>query len=191
MITRRQRIEAAKKIVLEEEARVENKTGAELNNLKLRIYDRFRSNDLEYEAELLMTYDVAMRANMTNQPNITYNFHDNQIANANFGTQIGNISAPLTAINSKNDQRSKDFSSGLKQLTEGIVNSKELNDQQKKEALEAISFVGKQGEEPPEKRQTGVLKSMLEGIPKLVTAGTSLVTLWHTVGPYVTAFFGF
>jgi hypothetical protein len=187
--TRKQRIEAAKRIVLEEESRVADKTGAELNRLKLRIYDRFRSDGLEYEADLLMTYDVAMRANMNNQPNITYNFHNSPIAMANFGTQIGNISASLTAVG-ENDQRSKDFSTALKQLTEAVVNSTDLKDEQKKEALDALSFVGKQAEEPPEKRQTGVLKPVLEAIPKLLSSGSALVTLWHTFGPHLIHFFG-
>jgi hypothetical protein len=189
--SRKNAIEAAKKVVLEKESRVQTKTGAELNALKLQIYDELRSQGLDYEADLLMVFDAAMRASMGNQPSITYNFHDNQIANANFGTQIGNITASLTAIGGKDDQRSKDFSTALKQLTEAIVNSPELNDQQKKEALEALSFVGKQGEEQPEKRQTGILRAMLEGIPKILSAGASVVKLWHTVGPHISAFFGF
>jgi hypothetical protein len=96
----------------------------------------------------------------------------------------------LTAVGG-NDQRSKDFSTALKQLTEAVVNSPELNDQQKKEALDALSFVGKQAEEPAQKRQTGVLKPVLEAIPKILSSASALVTLWHTAGPHIGAFFGF
>ncbi len=127
---------------------------------------------------------------MNQQPNITYNFNNSPIAMANFGTQIGNISASLTAIGS-NDQKSKDFTTALKQLTEAVVNSTDLNEEQKKEALDALAFVGKQGEEQPEKRQTGVLKPVLESIPKILSAGSTLVSLWEKFGHHITAFFGF
>jgi len=164
--------------------------GADRTKLKLQIYTELQRKGLTEEAETLMTFDAVVRASMNKQPNITYNFHNSPIAMANFGTQIGNISASLTAVGS-NDQRSKDFSNALKQLTEAVVNSAELTEQQKKEALDALSFVGKQAEEPPEKRQTGVLKPVLEAIPKVLSAGSALVTLWHTFGPHIMTFFGF
>jgi hypothetical protein len=78
----------------------------------------------------------------------------------------------------------------LTRLTQAVVDSPELNDQQKKETLDALSFVGKQGEEPPDKRQTGVLKPVLEAIPKVLSSASALVTLWHTFGPHILAFFG-
>jgi hypothetical protein len=186
--TRRAATRTAKRIILALDAEIQA-AGADRNKLKLQIYDYLEKNGLADFAELLMTFDAVVRANMNNPPNVTYNFNNSNIAMANFGTQIGNISASLTAVGS-NDQRSKDFSTALKQLTEAVVNSTELNDQQKREALDALSFVGKQAEEPPEKRQTGVLKPVLEAIPKVLSAGSALVTLWHTFGPHILVFFG-
>lgn len=164
--------------------------GTDRNTLKLQIYEALKAKGMDNEAELLMIFDVVGRANMSQQPTITYNFNNSPIAMANFGTQIGTISASLTAIGS-NDQRSKDFTSALKQLTEGVVNSTDLSDQQKKEVLDALSFVAKQGEEPPDKRQTGVLKPVLESIPKVLSSASALVSLWHTFGPHIATFFGF
>lgn len=163
--------------------------GADRNKIKLQIYDALRAKGMENEADLLMTYDVIVRANMSQPPNITYNFNNNSIAMANFGTQIGSISASLSAIGG-DDQRSRDFALALKLLTEGVVNS-DLTEQQKKEALDKFSFVGKQGEEPPEKRQTGVLKPVLESIPNVLGTAASLLTLWQTFGSHITKFFGF
>ena len=182
-------LQTARNIILATEAQVQA-AGIDRNRLKIAIYDAFQSKGFDGLAEILMTYDLAVRANMNQQPNVTYNFNNSPIAMANFGTQIGNISASLTAIGS-NDQRSKDFTTALKQLTEAVVNSTDLNEQQKKEALDALAFVGKQGEEPPEKRQTGVLKPVLEAVPKLLSSASALVSLWHTFGPHITAFFGF
>ncbi len=182
-------LQTARNIILAVEAQV-IAAGTERNKLKIQIYDALRSHGLDFLAELFMIFDVVSRANMNQQPNITYNFHNSPIAMANFGTQIGNISASLTAIGS-GDQRSKDFTTALKELTEAVVNSTDLSEQQKKEALDALSFVAKQGEEPLEKRQTGVLKPVLEAIPKILSSGTALVTLWNKFGPHIRTFFGF
>lgn len=190
MKTRRTAVQIAKRIILALDAEIQD-AGTNRNKVKLRIYDYLEKNGMSDFAELLMTFDAVLRANMNNPPNITYNFNSSQIAMANFGTQIGEISATLTAIGNSNDQKSRDFSTALKELTEAVVNSTELTDQQKKEALDALSFVGKQAEEPPEKRQTGVLKPVLEAIPKALSAASSLVSLWHTFGGHITAFFGF
>jgi hypothetical protein len=188
--TRKQAIEAAKKIVLEKEASLITKTGEAHNVLKLQIYDELRSNGLGYEADLLMTFDAALRASMNSQSNVTYNFQGGQFGVVNFGTQIGNINTSLTALSSKNDEASKNFAKALKELTQAVVNSPELNEQQKKEALDILSLLAKQGEEPPEKRQPGVLKPVLEAIPKILSSGSALVTLWQAFGPHITGFLG-
>jgi len=189
VIFRKKHKAEVERIVLESEARIQA-AGGDRNAVKLEIYRELRAKGFDYEADLLMTFDVVVRANMTQQPNITYNFNNSQIAGANFGTQIGNITASLTAVIQKNPQ-SANFASALKQLTEGIVNATELTDQQKKEALDALSFVGKQAEEPTDKRQTGILKPVLESLPKIFGGGAALINLWHAVGPHVLAFFGF
>lgn len=188
MTTRRIAVQTAKAIILALDSEIQA-AGVDRNKLKLQIYDYLKKNGMSDFAELLMIFDVVVRANMNNQPNVTYNFHNSPIAMANFGTQIGSISASLTVVG-ENDKRSKDFSAALKQLTEAVVNSTELKDEQKKEALDALSFVGKQAEEPPDRRQIGVLRPVLEAIPKILSSGSALVTLWHTFGPHLIHFFG-
>jgi hypothetical protein len=185
---RKSALQIARNTILAIEAQIQA-AGAGRNRLKLQIYDALQSKGLADIAELLMTFDTTVRASMSNQPSITYNFHNSPIALANFGTQIGSISASLTAV-SGSDQRSEDFTNALKELTEAVVNSRELTDPQKKEVLDELSFVGKQAEEPNEKRQIGVLKPVLEAIPKILSSASSLVTLWHTFGSHITAFFG-
>ena len=181
-------LEIAREIILRHDAEVQA-AGAGRNSVKLKIYDELRSKGLNDYALLLMTYDAVTRANMANPTSIVYNFNDSKIANANFGTQLGHITASLTAIGGI-DQARVDFTSALKQLTEAVVNSTELTDPQKKEALEVFSFLGKEAESPADQRRMGVLRPVFESIPKILSSGAALVNLWHTFGPHITSLFG-
>jgi hypothetical protein len=62
---------------------------------------------------------------------------------------------------------------------------------QKKEAMDALEFIGKEAEETPEKRRLGILRPVVESIPKVLSSASAAITAWHTVGPHVLKFFGF
>lgn len=156
-------------------------------NVKRNIYERLRARGLEKAAEVFMFYDAFVRANMPTGP--VLNISNSQIANANFGNQIGTITSSLQVVSSR-DSDGAEFADALRQLTEGVVNSKELNDQQKGELLQGLSYLGKQAEESPEKRHSGILKPVLRSIPDMLSVAASLTELWHSVGPQILRFFG-
>lgn len=138
-------------------------------------------------AELFMIFHSVMRENEMQQP--VFNFHNATIANANFGTQIGTITASVTAL--RNSGAGQDFAEALKVLMEAVVNSEELDSTKKGEALESLEFIGQEAELPADKRKTGILRAVLDGFHKLVTSASALTTVWHLRGAAITAFFGF
>ncbi len=138
-------------------------------------------------ADLLMIYD-AVAMGRKNVASITYNFRDNNIANANFGTQLGVITSNLEVLQQKADNKS--LVEALKNLTEQVVDSKELDEEKKREVLDNLGFLGSEANQPKEKQKTGVIRSVLDAVPKILSAASSLATLWHTYGPVIKTFFG-
>ena len=78
----------------------------------------------------------------------------------------------------------------LRQLSEAILNSQELDDPTKREAADLLQLVAKQAEQPPEKRSAGLLKAAVSALPTTIAAAKGLVDLWNAVGPHITHFFG-
>jgi len=138
-------------------------------------------------AELLMIYD-AVALGRKRVASITYNFKDNNIANANFGTQLGVITSNLEVLQQKADNKS--LVEALRSLTEQVVNSKDLDEGTKREVLDNLGFLGSEANEPKEKRKSGVIRSVLEAVPKVLSSASALTTLWHTYGPVIKTFFG-
>lgn len=175
-------------IILKAHAETES-SGAKRVSVKTRIYQDLKAKGHDKAAEMFMTYDAVVRASMADQPTNVFNFNNAQIANANFGQQLGTINASLQAVSTR-DADGANFADALKRLTEAVVNTPELKDDQKKELLEGLSFLGKQAEEPPEKRHAGILKPVLKSIPDMLSSGASLVALWQALGPHILKFFG-
>jgi hypothetical protein len=114
--------------------------------------------------------------------------NNSQIANANFGSQIGTITASLSAV-APRGKAGQEFATALKTITEGVVNSDELDEQQKKSILEALELVGQEAEAPPDKRRRCVFEPVLESLPKLLSSASALVNLWHAFVPHIIGFF--
>jgi hypothetical protein len=153
------------------------------------VFGELRDNGQIPIAHLLMQFNAIMEGFGMDRPNVTYNFNNATVANANFGTQIGTITASIESVR-KEGGKGAEFATALKTLTEGVVNSQDLNDTQKKEVLEALELLGAEAQQPPEKRKRGLLRPVLDSMPKLLTSASALVNLWHTFGPHITGFFG-
>ena len=158
--------------------------------LKRRLTEKLQTEGHGEIASVLMIYDAVIGARKEMAlPNIVYNFQNSQIANANFGTQLGPISASLTALTQK-DAGTARFADALKALTESVINAPDLSESQKRDVLDNLGFLGAQAQEPPEKRKSGVLRSVLGSVPNVLTTAASLATIWQTFGPQITTFFG-
>jgi hypothetical protein len=183
-------IEHARATVTKEYARV-LANPATKQKMLLNIYNELVAEGQQEMADFLMTFHAmtgAIQPPMQDRPNITYNITGSNFGTAAFDSQVGSINTSMNVV--AQQQNGETFAKALQELTKAVLASNDLQDAQKKEALDAFELVGKQAEEPAEKRKLGILKPVLESIPRILAAASALSTLWQTYGHDITRFFG-
>lgn len=123
------------------------------------------------------------------QPVVHLNIHNSNIANLNLGSQVGTINAALQTISSE-DGNQQEFANAIKELTEAIISQNELKDDQKREAVQALSTVAAEAQKKPEERSTGTLKAIIAYIPTIISSVSQLESLWEKVGPTIRGYLG-
>jgi hypothetical protein len=110
-------------------------------------------------------------------------------ANVNLGSQMGTINATLTAISDRSHAH-LEIASALKEMSEAVMVSCEIQDGQKQEALQVITEIAKQAEEKPEVRSRGALRALIAGLPEIIGFAADVTTLWDKYVPLMRHFFG-
>ena len=152
---------------------------------KAVAYERIKQEfDLE-EAEKFLAYVTFFGATIMPAPVI--NNH------GTIGTLItdGQVDTLTTVMNvvSKQGVEGADFANSLKILTEAVASAADLEQDQKRNALELLSSIGKEALAPPHERG-GVITGLLEALPKILSSAASLSSLWAIHGTHVLKFFG-
>jgi hypothetical protein len=124
-----------------------------------------------------------------NQQIYNLSLQNANVGNLNLGTQFGTINAMLQ-VAAQQGPTQKEFAEALKLLTESVVSSNELKDQEKHEVVEVLSTIAEESVKKPEERSTGTLKALVNWIPIGIGAANGLVTLWGHVGPIILKFLG-
>ena len=109
-------------------------------------------------------------------------------ANVNLGTQVGTINAALSVI-SEQGELNQDVVKALKELTDAVVQNKQLREAEKQETLEVIEEITKQAQSKPESRSLGKIKALVAGLHSLVAASADLTALWTQYAPVIKHFF--
>jgi hypothetical protein len=89
----------------------------------------------------------AMIRRMEDQPRVQIDVTNSQIGTLNLGTIIGDVQNHLAAVTDSDEVRD-----GLVQLAQAIVDSDELEDDQRRELLEHVDLLAEEAARPPEKR---------------------------------------
>lgn len=160
----------------------------------LRAARRKLSAELEEQgqkelADLLMTYFAVFgeRSRMSDEKHITTNIYGGNFANVNFGNQLGEINASIQTLSNGGGAQST-LSQALRALTDGVEKS-DLDNNQKKKLFDALALVSGEAAKPAPERQDGIVQIVLESMPKMLSAASSLTSLWNTFGKTVTDYF--
>lgn len=145
-----------------------------------------KAGDLDKARSLLLMRDILDARSVPDQRTTIFHI---TAANVNFGQQTGKITATLNSLLAENPDATK-IVDAITALTEGVLSSKDLQDTQKNDALEALEFIGKEAQAGPENRRTGVLKSVLASLSEIISSASGLLSLWQTFGPQIKLFFG-
>jgi hypothetical protein len=108
-------------------------------------------------------------------------------ANINLGSQVGTINAALNVIS---QQGQSEVASAIRELSNAVMCSTAIQDQQKQEALQVIADIVKQAETKPEARSNGTVKALIAGFPAIIGLAADVSTLWDNYAPIIRAFFG-
>lgn len=130
--------------------------------------------------------------------NVTINIMTNNeatIIGSNVGSfsqaSIASIEGIETNIGSLKQGNSEKVAEALAALTSAIETSKELESTKARdELLDQLKFISDHALQPPEKRSSGVVKSVLSGFGQGCQALGGLAAAWQTWGPVITAHFG-
>lgn len=111
---------------------------------------------------------------------ITLN-HYYDISNSNIGLlNAGTIQAELIDVSMemliKNNQ--ENLADVIKQLTDAVIKEQQINDANKTEVLEAISFIAEESVKPPQYRKKTMIMEVIEKMGKLISVSEAISKMW-------------
>lgn len=183
-------LESARIILSREYARISNNPSGR-SGAVTRVYEELVASGQQELADLLMYFHAvtdAIPPPMSDRPNITYNITGSTIGSATFSSQVGAITTSMNVV--AQQPGGADFAKAIKALTEAVIGARDISEAQKAETLDALELVGREAEQPPEKRKLGVLKPVLDSIPKLLSSASTAIGIWNELGPHILKFFG-
>ena len=173
--------------------------------LKLRQADQFQLDALTRDLNFLMDqmemttglygflprYQVPrppIQATVVNQPMTFNNINVDRSVVGSINT--GDVKKIDVAMDHIKQSGADDVAMGIKELTEAIIASNEVQDQTRNELIEQLSFLTSQSILPKDKRRDGLIKATFTALASTLGAISSLATIWDKVGPLLKAIFG-
>ena len=168
----------------------------------IQVYKKHNSDILEL-GKLAASRPISAEAqaviNQSEDSSTKYDFSQAQITASGAGSfNLGKIKGTVAnSINQLPDALDKDkpnIKELLKQLNEAIADSKELDDEDKAEALEQVKTLAEVGKNPTDEGSKKVAKTamkILKGTAAMLPAGAALVTICKELLPAIAKFFGF
>jgi hypothetical protein len=97
----------------------------------------------------------------------------------------GFVSNLDTSITVMQDLGQQELALNIKELTQAILDSKDINASIKDEINELLQFLVAQATFPPENRLVGVAKNIVGRIRELIIISPALLTIWDKVEPLI------
>lgn len=114
------------------------------------------------------------------------NVNQSTIGALNTGT-ISNLDLAITLMKSQGEN---ELAEVVKELTEAVIKSNEINDSTKNEINEQLEFLVAQATADAKNRSIGTVKSVLTGIKDSVSTVAGLLTIWNSLEPLIKATLG-
>ena len=123
--------------------------------------------------------------------------HRGNVTNNQFSIDRSVIGAVNTAevakievsMNNIQNQDSGDFTAAIKELTEAFAANTELQQDNKEELLEILSYLSNQATLPEHQQQKTLIKRMLSRVPRIIATAADLTTIWASHHQAITSFF--
>jgi hypothetical protein len=102
----------------------------------------------------------------------------------------GNVEKINVAMTNISGSGNPEFANALKELTESVLQHKDISEAQRQEIIENLAFISEQAERPGSKRKYGLLRSVLTGMKHTIGVASDLAQLWTKFEPILRHFFG-
>ncbi len=115
---------------------------------------------------------------------INYTYSNIQVSDSAVGViNPGTLYTINTSIDVMQNRGDTELATAIKDLTQEVVNNKEIQDDIKKEIAELLQFLASEATVNSEQRNKSVIKQVLERIGKLIPVATMLWSIWEKVQP--------
>jgi len=123
--------------------------------------------------------------NQASQIYNTINVDNSIIGSINTG-RVKQIEVAMNHIrNLGNDQ----LAEALKELTERIIDSTELDIKTKNELIEQVSYISSQATLPKNQQLSGIIKAVIQSFKNIISTSASLITIWDKLEPLINQIF--
>jgi hypothetical protein len=153
-----------------------------------RMVDALNYNSAQLDASVGFGISPRMSNFRPQPPNGILFLNNISVEKSNIGTiNTGTIQSLDNDITIINEQNQPELADGLKNLTEAVFHNKELNEENRKEIIESLSFIADQISKPKQERKSTIIKTLFERIPALLLTANGLITLWKQIEPFIFA----
>jgi len=115
-----------------------------------------------------------------------YTFNNISVAESDIGAintgTAANIDASITIMQ---NQGNNELAVAITELTQAIIDSKEIEQAAKNEIAEQLQFLVAQVTAEPSNRSLGLVKGILIGIRNTISTATSLLAIWDKIEPLI------
>lgn len=121
----------------------------------------------------------------------SYSSQQIEVSDSNIGViNPGTLFSLQTGINVIHNQGDKGLANAVKELTEAVVNSTEINDQIKNHTAEQLDFLVTEALATKEKQHKSAARTVMSDISQSIGTIAGLLTIWKSVQPLLQAYFG-
>jgi hypothetical protein len=109
------------------------------------------------------------------------NFSGGNFYGGQFAAQIANINSTIAGVVQHGDA---EVARALQALEQAVLAQSGLGDGERQDLLDNIEYLAQAGQAPPEKRNRGLVKSVIAALTTAATAGTELgkaIEVWGSV----------
>lgn len=114
-----------------------------------------------------------------------------RVENSTVGVvNLGYIQTVDRAVTLLRQAGANDVANALTQLTQGVLDNRDVSDQQRKEILEILSAIGTESQKSTANRAVSVVRALAAELATLFSGLAGLSDLWNTYSATIKSFFG-
>lgn len=121
----------------------------------------------------------------------SYSFNEIKVSESNIGViNTGTLFNLDTSIQVMQNRGDKELANAVRELTQAVLDSNELNDKLKEEIVEQLEFLVTEALASKDKQRKGLIRKIINNISQSIATFGALLTIWNNVGPLLQAYFG-